>query len=107
MDGSIPALSQHRLTNCVNISANLLAAVRLREIDNRSERHDSGGINFFVRHVVMALDVIDADGLGDSRLLIEIEQITLQIRVVDDAPKIAFEMPVINGIEANERAKGE
>lgn len=56
-------------------------------------------------HVVVPLDVIDADRLGDSRVLIEIEQITLEIRIIDDASQIAFEMPVINDIEANERAK--
>ena len=79
--------------------------MRSGEIDNRPEWNDPGGINLFMRHVVVPLDMIDADRLGDSRLLIEIEQITLQIRVIDDAPKIAFEMPVINGIEANQRAK--
>ena len=79
--------------------------MRLCQINNRPERHDSGGINFLVGHVVMTLDVIDADRLGDSRVLIEIKQITLEIRIIDDAPKIAFEMPVINRIEANERAK--
>jgi hypothetical protein len=39
------------------------------KIDNRAEQHDAGGINFFMGHVVVALDVIDADGLGDAGLL--------------------------------------
>src|ERR1700736_1989954 len=79
----------------------LLATVRLCQVDNRSERHDPGGINFLVRHVVVPLDVIDADGLGDSRLLIEVQQVTVQIRVIDNAPKIAFEVAVIHDVEAN------
>src|SRR5205823_8927101 len=81
------------------------AAVRSCKIDNRSEWHDPSRINFLVRHVIMTLDVIDADGLGDSRLLIQVEQITLQVRIIDDATEIAFEMAVINDIETNERAK--
>ena len=53
----------------------------------------------------MPLDVIDADGLGDSGLLIKIEHVTLQTRVIDNAPEIAFEMAVINDVEPNERAE--
>ncbi len=58
-----------------------------------------------VRHVVMALDVIEIDRLGDAGLLIQIHQITLQIWVIDDAPQIALEMPVINDVEPDERAE--
>ena len=58
-----------------------------------------------MRHIIMALDVIDVDGLGDSRLLIKIEQIALQIRIIDDPPQVAFEMAVINDVESNQRAK--
>jgi hypothetical protein len=53
----------------------------------------------------MTLDVIEIDGVGDARLLIQIHQIALQIWVIDDSPQIAFEMAVIDGVEPNERAK--
>jgi len=79
--------------------------MRSRKIDHGPEWNNPSRINFLVGHVVMTLDMVDADRLGDSRVLIEIEHVALQIRVIDDAPKIAFEMPVINYIEANERAK--
>ena len=58
-----------------------------------------------VRHVVMTLDVIEIDGIGDARLLIQIHQITLQIGIVDDTAQVALEMAVIDGVEPNERAK--
>ena len=53
----------------------------------------------------MTLDVIEIDGIGDARLLVQIHQITLQIWIVDDAAKIALEMAVIHGVEANKSAK--
>ena len=53
----------------------------------------------------MTLDMIDADCFGDSRLLIKIEQVTLQVRVIDDASQVAFEMAVINHVEPDQRAK--
>src|SRR5437763_9916064 len=49
------------------------AAVRSCKIDNRPERNNPGRINFFMSHVVVPLDVIDADRFVDSRLLIKIE----------------------------------
>ena len=75
------------------------------EANNRPERHNASGINFLVRHVVVPLDVIDANGFGDSGLLIKIEQVTLQVRVIDDPAKIAFEMSVIYDVEPNQRAE--
>jgi hypothetical protein len=79
--------------------------VRPVKIENWPKRHDPSGVNLFVRHVVVTLDVIDADGIGNSRLLIEVEQIALQIRVINNAAKVAFEMAMIDDIEANQCAK--
>ena len=47
--------------------------MRPGKIDNWPEWHDPSGINFLVRHVVVMLDVIDADRLGDSGLLVKVE----------------------------------
>ena len=74
-------------------------------MDNRPERHDARGINFLVRHVVVTFDVIDAHGLGDSGLLIEIEHVALEVRIIDNPSEIAFEMAVINDVEPNQCAK--
>ena len=78
---------------------------RCGKVDDRSQGNDAGGINLFVGHVIMALDMINTDRFGNARLLIEIEQVTLQARVIDDPAKIAFEMTVINDVEADQRAK--
>src|SRR5438874_5863714 len=45
-----------------------LASVRLREIERRTDRDDAGGINFRMSHVVMPLNMIEVDGLGDTGL---------------------------------------
>ena len=79
--------------------------MRLRQIENRADGNDAVRINLRVRHVVMTLDVIEIDGLGDPRLLVQIHQITLQIWVIDDTAQITLEMAVIDRVEPNKRAK--
>ena len=53
--------------------------------------------------VIVALDVIEVDRLGDAVDLIEVAQVAVQVRVVDDPAQVAFEMPVVDRIEANQR----
>ena len=53
----------------------------------------------------MALDVIDAHRLGDSRLLVEIEHVALEVRKIDNAAKVAFEVAVIDDVEPDKRAE--
>ena len=79
--------------------------MRFPQIKHGTNGNDAGGINFGVRHVVVALDVIEVDRVGDAWLLIEIHQIALQIWVIDDAPQVALEVAVINGVEPDERAE--
>ena len=55
-----------------------------------------------MRHVVMPLDVVEVHGLRDAGHLIEIFEIAGEVRVVDDATDIAFEMSVIDGIEPDQ-----
>ena len=42
----------------------------LCEIEKRTDRNDASWINRRVRHVVMSLDVIEIDRVGDAALLI-------------------------------------
>ena len=42
----------------------------LRKIKRWPNWDDSRGINFRVGHVIMAFDVIEADGIGNARLLV-------------------------------------
>ena len=76
-----------------------------REIKRGTNRHDASGINFGMRHVIMPLDVIEVDRLSDAGQLIKVHQITLQVRVIDNAADVALKMAVINNIEPNERAE--
>ena len=50
--------------------SDFLASVRFREIKHGTDWDDAGRINFRVRHVVMTLDMIEVDGVGNAGLLI-------------------------------------
>ncbi len=82
-----------------------LASVWLCQIKRRSDRDDAGGINFGVRHVVVTLDMIEVDSLGDTGLLIQVHQVTLEVWVIDDAADVAFEVTVIDDVKPDERAE--
>ena len=53
----------------------------------------------------MAFDVIQVHGFSNARLLIEIHQVALKVLVIDEAPDIALEVPVVDRIEAYQRAE--
>ena len=86
-------------------SRHFLATVRTGEIQSGSQRHDSSRVDLSVSDVVVPLNVIKVYRFGDSRLLIKVHQVALEIRVIQNPPDITFEMTVINRIEPNERAK--
>src|SRR5438874_2469383 len=56
-----------------------------------------------VRHVVMALDVIEVDGLAETALLKQIARVGPKMRVVDDSPQVALEVAEVDGVETDER----
>src|SRR5947208_15044515 len=84
---------------------NFLPTVRLCQIKRWADGNDPGRINLRVRHIIMALDVIEINGVSYSGLLIQIHQVALQIRVINDAAQVALEMAVINHVEPDKRAK--
>lgn len=47
----------------------------------------------------------EIDGRRDTGVLVELAGIIPEVRVVDEPPQIAFEMPQIDGIKADERRK--
>ena len=49
--------------------------------------------------------MVEVHGFRDAGLLIKIHQIALKGFIIHDAPNVALEVPVINRVEANERAK--
>ena len=52
--------------------------------------------------IVVPLDMVEIDGFGDAGHLIEVSEIAGEMRVVDDAADIAFEMSVIHGVEPDQ-----
>lgn len=75
------------------------------EIDERPDRHDAGWIDLPLAAVIMPLDLIDVNRLGNSGHRIEVAQIIPQVGIIGDTPQVAFEMTVIDGVKANERGK--
>src|SRR5258707_10234759 len=72
------------------------------EIDRGTLRDDPCRIDRRVTGVVVPLDLIEVDGIGDARDLVQLAQIVPQIWIVDDAPQIALEVTVVNRVEADE-----
>ena len=72
------------------------------KIERRTKRNDARRINFGVRHVIVTLDVIDVNRLGDSRVLIQVQQVPLQIGIIDNPSNVAFEVSVINDVEPDQ-----
>src|SRR5262249_2441870 len=75
------------------------------QVEQRAERNDPGRIDLVVSYVVMTFDVVQIHGVGNARLLIEIAQIAIEVRVIDNPPEIAFEVAKIDGVKTNQRAK--
>ena len=63
---------------------------------------DAGWINVVVGDVIVPLDVVEIYGIGDAVGLIEVFEVTEEVWVVDDPPKVAFEMAVVDGVETYE-----
>ena len=53
----------------------------------------------------MTFDMIEINRLGDTGLLIQVHQVTLEVGVIDDAADVALEVAVINDVKPDERAK--
>ncbi len=68
-----------------------------------TKRDDTGRIDVVVRDVVMPLDVVEVDRVGDAVGLIEISQVAEEMGIVDDPPEVALEMAVVDGVEPYER----
>ena len=61
-----------------------------------SQGHDARGIDVLVGHVIMTFDVIHIHRVSHSLILIKIFEIAEQMGIIDDAPNVAFEMPMIH-----------
>src|SRR5688572_20896568 len=77
--------------------------MRRRQVLLGSERDNSGGIDVVVCDVVVTLDMIEIDRVGNPFDLIEVFEIAEEIRVVDNTPDVALEVAMIDGVKADER----
>ena len=82
--------------------AEAFPAMRGRQILVGTEGDDMGRIDVVVSDVVMPLDVVEVHGVGNAVGLIEVFEVAEEVRVVDDPPEIAFEMAVVDGVEAHQ-----
>src|SRR5271166_582527 len=80
-----------------------LSRVRRPKILRRSYRNDPSRINIVVSKVIMALDVIEIHGTGDSINLVKITKVTVQAGVISDPADVAFKMTIVNRVEPNQR----
>ena len=76
-----------------------------RQVLVGTEGDDTGRIDVVVGDVVMPLDVVEVHGVGDAVGLVEVFEVSEEIRVIDDSPEIALEMAVVDGVEADEGDK--
>ena len=72
------------------------------EILVRAKGDNTGRIDVVVGDVVMPLDVVEVHSVGDAVGLIEVFEIAEEVGVVDDPPDVAFEMTVVDSVEAYE-----
>ena len=67
-----------------------------------TEGNDTSRIDVVMGDVVMPLDMVEVHGVGDAVGLIEVFEVAEEVGVVDDPSDVAFEMTVIDSVEAYE-----
>src|SRR3546814_4214417 len=67
--------------------------------------HDPVGVDGLVAGVVMALDMSEVHSLGNPRPLVQLPQPVRQVRIVSNAPQVAFEMAEIHRVKTDDRGE--
>ena len=75
------------------------------ELKNRADGNDTVWINVLMRHVVVTLDVLEVYRFRNTITLIQIHQVALQVRVIEDTPQTTFKVDIVDNIESNESAE--
>src|SRR5471030_21494 len=75
------------------------------EIELRPHRYDAGWVHVALAAVIMPLDLLQVDGLGNARHLIKLAYVIRQIRIVGNAAPVAFEVRIIHGVETDQGGK--
>src|SRR3546814_12215298 len=63
------------------------------------------GVDGLVAGVVMALDMSEVHSLGNPRPLVQLPQPVRQVRIVSNAPQVAFEMAEIHRVKTDDRGE--
>ena len=62
-------------------------------------------VQLVVGRVVVALDLVERERLGDVRLVVEVGRVADQVRVLDQPLAVAAEVRVVDGVEAQQRGQ--
>ena len=76
-----------------------------RKIKFRSFRNNTGGIYCLVTVIVVLLNVFHVDGLFNSRLLVQITDVSGKLRVVVNSTHVCFKVGKINCVKTYKRGK--
>ena len=76
-----------------------------RQVLAGADWDDTGRIDIVVREVVVPLDMVEIHGLGDAVSLVEVFEISREIRVIDDSSDIALKMSMVHRVESDQRDK--
>ena len=79
--------------------------MRRVEIQVGANGNNPGWIDGLMAFVIVVLDMLEVCRLPHAWPLIKLTREAPQIRVVGDAPDIALEVPMIDGIEADQRCE--
>src|SRR5690606_41796924 len=86
------------------ISAEALASVRFKPAAQFwPQRHNTGRVNILVGDVIVALDLLEIDRVAKTRSLEQVARVAPEVFHLDKPIAIRFEMPVVDGVEADER----
>jgi hypothetical protein len=70
-----------------------------------SDRDYTGGIDGVVGDIVVPLDMVEVDGMGDPVGLVEVSEVTEEVRVVPDSSDITLKMAMVDHIEPHQGDK--
>lgn len=79
------------------------ASVGHEPVNDRSLRHDPRRVELRVGHIVVPLDMVEVDRVPEAWVLIEIAGVSPEDGVVNETAQVAFEMSMVDGIEADQR----
>ena len=77
--------------------------MRSHEVWSGTDRHYAGRIDSLMTFVIVALDMLHVHSLGNTGKLEDFAREAPEIGIVDDPMPVAFEVAVIDFIEAHER----